>query len=877
MVQQWPLVGRDDVLAHVRSLLRRPALTGLVLVGPAGVGKTRLAAECQALGEEVRMVAAKVVASRAAAAIPLGALAPLLPPEVAAAGPGMVPRAQEALAGLGGDRRLLLLVDDAHNLDEASALVVRHLAASASTFVVATVRTGEPAPDPVTALWAEEHVERRSVGPLDEAAVAELLAATLGGPVDAAARRALWTACEGNVLLLRELVLAGLEARTLVDDGGLWRVHGPLSTSPRLADLVASRLTGLDADERAALEYVAFGEPLGRELLAGATSPVALDALVAKGLVREEVDGRRAQIRLSHPLHGDVLRDATPVVRARAVQRRLASAMAATGARRRGDALREAVWRLESGADTTPEMLAAAATQARMARDTDGARRLARASFDERPGFDVGYLLADCLYDLGLAEETEEVLAAIEPLATSDADRGLVAALRSINLFWHLRRSDDALAAIDVVVGSMRTPEAGAEAQARAAVLEAVAGRPRDAMARAEPLLHAAAGRDFCQAALAAGLALPMLGRPRDGAEIAAEGAAAYAALGHQLAMFEPALFGAAEALALGEAGRGDEAAGVARESFDRALAGGDGPGLAFNALARGMVDLERGALVDSERWWREATGMFRMVQHVGLLRWALAGLLFAQALQADVTGGEATLAELDEIGEHPARMQEGNLLRAKGWLAVARADLVDARRWFEDAVALAAAEGVVTQELAALHDEARTGAGTPSSTRVASLAAAMATPLAAARVMHIEALVSGDAAALSEASQALEQSGAVLAAAEAAQSAADAQRRAARSRGVGPLQARADALAARCHGAATPGLRRAATVTLTRREAEVARLAATGLASRDIAEALALSVRTVDNHLARVYDKLGVRNRGDLAPALQQMVECRR
>ena len=52
----------------------------------------------------------------------------------------------------------------------------------------------------------------------------------------------------------------------------------------------------------------------------------------------------------------------------------------------------------------------------------------------------------------------------------------------------------------------------------------------------------------------------------------------------------------------------------------------------------------------------------------------------------------------------------------------------------------------------------------------------------------------------------------------------------------------------------------------LTAREREVLALAAQGMSSSTIAERLALSVRTVENHLARVYAKLGVNNRAQLA-----------
>ena len=55
----------------------------------------------------------------------------------------------------------------------------------------------------------------------------------------------------------------------------------------------------------------------------------------------------------------------------------------------------------------------------------------------------------------------------------------------------------------------------------------------------------------------------------------------------------------------------------------------------------------------------------------------------------------------------------------------------------------------------------------------------------------------------------------------------------------------------------------------LTAREAQIARLAADGLASKAIAEQLHLSVRTVEGHLGRVYDKLGVRSRAELVRAL--------
>jgi DNA-binding NarL/FixJ family response regulator len=52
----------------------------------------------------------------------------------------------------------------------------------------------------------------------------------------------------------------------------------------------------------------------------------------------------------------------------------------------------------------------------------------------------------------------------------------------------------------------------------------------------------------------------------------------------------------------------------------------------------------------------------------------------------------------------------------------------------------------------------------------------------------------------------------------------------------------------------------------LTPREADVARLVAQGGTNREVAAALLLREKTVENHLSRIYAKLGVRSRVELA-----------
>jgi ATP/maltotriose-dependent transcriptional regulator MalT len=59
-------------------------------------------------------------------------------------------------------------------------------------------------------------------------------------------------------------------------------------------------------------------------------------------------------------------------------------------------------------------------------------------------------------------------------------------------------------------------------------------------------------------------------------------------------------------------------------------------------------------------------------------------------------------------------------------------------------------------------------------------------------------------------------------------------------------------------HGS-TSGVARSAAVELTRREGEIVRLIATGRTNHEIADALVLSVRTVERHIENAYAKLGV------------------
>jgi DNA-binding CsgD family transcriptional regulator len=854
----WPLVGRDDEMDLIGEALASGRAGAIVLAGNPGVGKTRLVRETLELAAARGAATEWVTATPASASIPFGAFVHL----VSTAGAdrdrfALFEAVTAALAERAAGRQLVVGVDDAHALDDCSAALLFHLVMSGRGLVAATVRTGRRCPDPVVALWKDDFGLRLEVQPLSYEEVVTLLEAVLGSPLEHTSGRRLFEVSQGNVLFLRELVLAGLDSGGLSPREGLWWCTGNFASS-RLQDLVEARLVGLAGAERRCVELIALGEPLALDILQECVDDDVVRASEQRGVVEVDLDAFPPLARLSHPLYGSVLRQMMARATRRARWRELASALRTRGAQSSDDAVRLATWLLGAGETSDPKVCTEAAQEASASCDHPLAVRLATAAVTGGGGLPAVLALATAATALGRPVEAEDLLARWEPVAHGDPAGAFYLRRRTAVLHRGLGRTDEAFALLERsgpwrVGAHWRT-----EIEALRLRLLVEAGRFQEVVEHGEALLD----EPGCDAETtlsvksSMGLALVQLGRIEAGLAVAgcAEplSPAAQRAGPWALAVRFSALF---------EQGRWVHLQALVDAIYDEAVHHGDGGRVAVAGYLVGCVRLARGSLTGAHRSLREALGHFQVSDPEGFRGSCLAQLAYAAALSGDASAASGYHQRAVAAVRVDSWWERFSLALADVWTAVASGEVSLAQQ-----KALERADECGEQPLSEahlLHEALRVGckAGVVLG-RLQSISERVETPLTAAYAAHAAARAETGGEGLDAVAARFEGFGANLLAAEAAAEASVAHQAAGRKDMARRSMSVSVSLAAACDPALTPALARPSYSALTTREREVAGLAARGHTNADIAQRLGLSVRTVESHLYRAAYKLGVNPR---------------
>ncbi|MEV8376002.1 AAA family ATPase [Kribbella sp. NPDC056861] len=842
------LVGRDCDLATIRSILRPADAPAVLLVGEAGIGKTSLlravAEDCEAAG----MARLHAVGLPGNVALPLAAIADFLPDSLPSGPGGGFAALREHLTAQAALRPTLICIDDVDHIDQASTELLALLASVPRTRILLTTRA-ETAPAALT-----ERITRRRglrvqpVAALTRSMTADLAASVLGGPLDGMSADQLWRLSNGNPLFVRHLVELGLQSGVLDDSTGIWTWRDPPTAPAALRDLVSDVIGVLEPAERCALGYVAHGEVVSVSLLSRLVDRSTIDSLQLRLLIT--VDSR-GTVRLGHPLYGEVARAASGALRSRRLLRDLADA-----AGQENDSeqmLRVTTWRLRSGLQVTRDDLERAGIEALDRSDPVLAEHLARAAAPDEPLT----VLCQALVAQNKVEEVEAALLRAEQAGAS-VDPGLGdwrAALRVLNLFWGLRRPEDARA----LLAAREHPDGSNSPELRIARLALAVFGPdpeldTDLLTGVSPPCPVLTGVEGTLHAYA----LTFAGYPQQVADGFQRGQVRMPGLW-------PTMHGAMAAChlhALMLSGDLKSALVLGEDYYLAAIERGDRSDVATVCLELGVTAAWAGDRQQAMTRLGEARALADDRLPFPIQAYIFAEFAAAAAAIGDFAKAEAGLAEAVLRLPAGAGLQD-HLAMAKVRKLACSGKVATAAALIPPLVERYLATGRRTNAVECLYYLARLK---PSAATADQLAAAIQGgdgelfPLLAA---HASGLARQNAEVLASVMAEFEARGFIGMAREAAvvvtklrtgsRYQAAAQRLLDSTTGAPPLWA----------------VLPPAVDLLTWREREVCELAASGLENTVVAERLAVSVRTVDNHLHRAYEKLRIRGRLELAGAL--------
>ncbi|OBF24013.1 LuxR family transcriptional regulator [Mycobacterium kubicae] len=869
MIGAEPLTGRDSELEVIRRALSGGGQCGVVIAGAPGVGKTWLAREvlrrAAASGERTKWV----VGTESARALPLGAFIGLL-------GDAMsdpltsVRRVVNSFVTQQHQGRVVVGVDDAHQLDGLSAFVIHQLAQSGGARLVVTVRAGYEQPDAVTALWKDGLLTRLDLEPLSAAATREVIESRLGGPVDARSAARFQRLTNGNTLFLHQLLTDQLSAGRMRNVAGVWMWDGDVAVSATLSDSVASQMGRLSPRVAVVIDTLSQCEPLAVDVLCGLVRRRDLKVAEEMGLVIVERTGDTLAARLAHPLFGELRRANAGEMYLSTIRGKLATRLAQDSEQDLQAIVRRGLLHLESDLAPDPGLYLESARHAMTLLDLDLADRFATAAARAgAPG--AAGVRAMNLVLLGRGEQAE---AALRDLADANLPDGHYwATVRAANLVWMLGKPTDAAVILDRLAclnsPGRETPAQVAERLAVQACLDAVSARCQSAAEKARTALDSDDLPDFhaMMASLALIMAMGALGEVDDLADVAAQ------ALRRATTSFQAShmrfWFGAVYGRACRLTGRIDEFVRTAGRLADTAR---EVPGLAYANLAflLSHAALVRGAVAEAARLGHEAlAGVHRHSVTTGLRPASYFALAEAHAKLGQAEAANDAVAEARSYVPADFVFMHTGLSLAEGWALAANGRLREAVASAHDAALLARERGQLTHELAAIQAAAQWGDATLAP-RARELAQALSLPLANAVALHAESLHSGDGTGLLAASTQYRHIGDAAAAADAAAQAAVAFEKSQQHKRGLYAAALASELANECGGLCTPALRTPAGLKLSGRQRDVIELVVAGLSNRQIAEKLVMSVRTVEGHVYRACQRVGAQSRDELASIMR-------
>ncbi|MFZ3415721.1 LuxR C-terminal-related transcriptional regulator [Arthrobacter sp. 3Tela_A] len=872
----------------VANHLLDPMLRGAIVLAPEGMGKSALAEEVLYRLEGI-VTPYRIHSSPVMARIPYGALTPFMERAMAEDldSPLVVLRNIRKwfrARAEAGHPQALLVVDDAHHLDESSSHVLVQLVMSGELRLLILSRSRSANIQELLSLARDGLLARLDLEPLSLDAVHRLCVQELGGPVLRASTAVLARVSGGNPLYVKALVAGARRRGELLQSNDAWYLRSmPGVLEPTVQDLAKRLLASRPEKERAVLEMVALAGVLPRQVLGSSADQASVQTLVDDGFLVPAA-GTPDQLRMAQPLHADAIRSLVPPMRSIEIRRQLIET-GASGLAKLHDP-RHAAWALDCGGAPADEGLLQAAKAANADGDAELALRLALAVQSGPLAVRARVEAASAQLALGNLSEAraglEQAVAAAPDIQTLDeavlATAQLAACsdqagerLRALAGDWLARDAELGtgdpdghraawLAAGGGVLalwaglcdGNLLVP--GGSAAAVTKLLEADAANPRSSVARHE--LRALGYALVCERHTAAGAvneALHAAGQAQN--ELQGEPRAQSRVRGSVWLRRGFALLHGGHFEKLGELLSTELGAPA-----PHLLAYGGSIG-----VLEGALEIHQGRFREGLRRLRPAVEALRARDPEQLLPYALAIAGYTAAVVDDTSPATRYASELRGLGYSGPRALE---LTARAFAAAAQAPQ--------------GSEEPPPPQVRALAEEARELGQLAAEKDILELALAVGDLKQAKRLVDLtDGFEGGEAAALHAyaAAVAADNPERMVAAADEAVRrrkylvAVECIGHAIRYYGahnnlrrqralIQQLRRRREELAGVTVSYLSPSVHQ---VRLTKREHEIVELLLEGAGTKDIAAKFTLSQRTVEGHVYRIYVKLGISKRTEL------------
>jgi DNA-binding CsgD family transcriptional regulator len=872
----WPLTGRAAERAVIDDQLGGDGMHhGVAIVGPAGVGKTRLAREAAAAAAQRGWTVREVLGTTAAHSIPMAAFSQWTK-ELSGNPLHLVREVIEAITVTPAGGPILLVVDDAHLLDDISAFTLLQIAVRGVATVVVTIRTGQPAPDAISALWKDHHLARLDLNPLSRNESDVLLGAALDGPVSAGCADRVWDLTHGNVLFLRQLVDYELDTHRLALVGGQWQWDGPAGVSPTLVDIIGRQVGALPDAVFDVIDLVAVAEPLELHHLSALADADAIEDAEQRGLVTVS-EGPSPKVRMAHPLFGEVRRSQAGPLRLKRLRGQLAEHLLTGYSTAAGppDPIRLGLLWLDSDLPPNCDIFSAATWTAILRLDLALTNTLADAAIRAGAGIDIALLRARMLVLLNRGDDGAALLDSIPTAELPDPLRATVLLLHAANLLWIQAQPEASWALIDDAL-AIETPSVTPDLLVFRANQLATAGNPDEAVALLDRIDRTQLPPLAAMLAIwGLTIATGDLGQVQRASTHAEEGIA-LAATAPEVS-YETVNLACFQVAALALAGHTAAGRTVAEATLHQQA---DMPGISRSVAAAiaGMAALYAGELRIAVDYLDSAVADFAAHGGGDGTSYNANGMSYqflilraeALARSGDAAAAQDALELMRRCRPRSWAYIESDNLLAEGWVAAAHGDVTAARQWATKAAEFAGAHHQFAREVLARQTALQFGDTDPGhAARLAELATLVEGPRA--KLAARWAGAHGDGDALLAVAEKLQAMGDPIAAADATAQAALCFTRGQRHGPALAAASRATRIAAEC-GAVTPATQAAnRPLQLSPREYDIAILVADGLTNRQIAETLTLSPRTVEGHIFRIRTRLGLPNRGELARVIAE------